>query len=204
MDQLLDTQSDDDELTAELGTQHKRRMGQIARTSHKSKLECSKKGDMSDLSSNCSCDGHSEDERAESGKYDASEGKCEGGRAGNHYHSSSHSERKKNRSDEREESSAGNRRTRKYPNSYLIKYLLKDACFFVIKSNNYENVSLSKAKGVWSTPAVNENKLNHAFVHFKNVLLIFSVKGSGKFQGQSLSKQLKYSLCNNPFHYSLS
>ena len=75
----------------------------------------------------------------------------------------------------------------------LIKYFFKDACYFVIKSNNYENVALSKAKGVWSTPPQNENKLNRAFNEYKNVILIFSVKESGKFQGNDHQNLLK---CN--------
>ncbi|GIY27624.1 YTH domain-containing protein 1 [Caerostris extrusa] len=52
-----------------------------------------------------------------------------------------------------------------------------------VKSNNHENVALSKAKGVWSTPPQNESRLNQAFRKCDNVILIFSVKESGKFQG---------------------
>lgn len=64
-----------------------------------------------------------------------------------------------------------------------LNYLFRDARFFVIKSNNAENVTLSKAKGVWSTLPQNETKLNTAFKESRNVLLIFSVKESGKFAG---------------------
>ncbi|XP_022911608.1 YTH domain-containing protein 1 [Onthophagus taurus] len=68
---------------------------------------------------------------------------------------------------------------------YLSKlnYLFRDARFFVIKSNNAENVTLSKAKGVWSTLPQNEANLNQAYRESRNVLLIFSVKESGKFAG---------------------
>lgn len=68
---------------------------------------------------------------------------------------------------------------------YLAKlnYLFRDARFFVIKSNNAENVTLSKAKGVWSTLPQNEANLNKAYRESRNVLLIFSVKESGKFAG---------------------
>lgn len=59
----------------------------------------------------------------------------------------------------------------------------EEARYFVMKSNNHENVALSKAKGVWSTPKANEKKLNAHFKRYKNVILIFSVKESGKFQG---------------------
>ncbi|KAG8147132.1 hypothetical protein E2320_022539, partial [Naja naja] len=64
-----------------------------------------------------------------------------------------------------------------------LKCILRDARFFLIKSNNHENVSLAKAKGVWSTLPVNEKKLNAAFRSARSVILIFSVRESGKFQG---------------------
>ena len=64
-----------------------------------------------------------------------------------------------------------------------LNYLFRDARFFLVKSNNAENVTLSKAKGVWSTPPTNESRLNKAFEESRNVLLIFSVKESGKFSG---------------------
>ncbi|XP_053117476.1 YTH domain-containing protein 1 isoform X3 [Hemicordylus capensis] len=64
-----------------------------------------------------------------------------------------------------------------------LKYILQEASFFLIKSNNHENVSLAKAKGVWSTLPVNEKKLNAAFRSARSVILIFSVRESGKFQG---------------------
>ncbi|XP_074546525.1 YTH domain-containing protein 1 isoform X2 [Halichoeres trimaculatus] len=64
-----------------------------------------------------------------------------------------------------------------------LRYILRDARFFLIKSNNHENVSLAKAKGVWSTLPVNEKKLNAAFRAARSVVLVFSVRESGKFQG---------------------
>uniref|UniRef100_A0A8C2Z9F2 YTH domain-containing family protein n=1 Tax=Cyclopterus lumpus TaxID=8103 RepID=A0A8C2Z9F2_CYCLU len=69
-----------------------------------------------------------------------------------------------------------------HPTSKL-RYILRDARFFLIKSNNHENVSLAKAKGVWSTLPVNEKKLNAAFRAARSVVLVFSVRESGKFQG---------------------
>lgn len=75
------------------------------------------------------------------------------------------------------------RTQRRDRHSKMLKYLFRDARFFVIKSNNHENVSLAKAKGVWSTPPSNENKLNRAFKESRNVILIFSVRESGAFQG---------------------
>ncbi|KAK3583246.1 hypothetical protein CHS0354_015427 [Potamilus streckersoni] len=64
-----------------------------------------------------------------------------------------------------------------------LKYLFRGARYYLIKSNNHENVALAKAKGVWSTPPVNESRLNQAYRACDNVILIFSVKESGKFQG---------------------
>lgn len=70
-----------------------------------------------------------------------------------------------------------------------LKYLFRSARFFIIKSNNYENVALAKARGIWSTPPQNEARLNQAFrvsgqptaaiaeICFKNLApLVFSSK----------------------------
>ena len=65
-----------------------------------------------------------------------------------------------------------------------LKYLFRGARFFLIKSNNHENVALAKAKGVWSTPPPNEIRINNAYKENPNVIFIFSVRESGKFQGQ--------------------
>lgn len=65
-----------------------------------------------------------------------------------------------------------------------LKFLFKEARFFIIKSNNYENIELAKVKSCWSTRPWNETKLNQAFRTCKNVILIFSVKESGKFAGK--------------------
>lgn len=74
-------------------------------------------------------------------------------------------------------------KSRSYDYFTKLNYLFRDARFFVIKSNNAENIALSKAKGVWSTLPQNEFKLNTAFKDSRNVILIFSVKESGKFAG---------------------
>lgn len=78
-----------------------------------------------------------------------------------------------------------NERRHKDPYDYTAKlnYLFREARFFVIKSNNPENVTLSKAKGVWSTLPQNDAKLNQAVREARNVILVFSVKESGKFAG---------------------
>uniref|UniRef100_W5M5E5 YTH domain-containing family protein n=1 Tax=Lepisosteus oculatus TaxID=7918 RepID=W5M5E5_LEPOC len=83
-----------------------------------------------------------------------------------------------------------------------LKYILRDARFFLIKSNNHENVSLAKAKGVWSTLPVNEKKLNAAFRSARSVILIFSVRESGKFQGFArLSSESHHG--GSPIHWVL-
>lgn len=64
-----------------------------------------------------------------------------------------------------------------------LKYVFRNARYFLVKSNNYENIALAKAKGVWSTPPQNEAKLNMAYKACRQVILIFSVKESGRFQG---------------------
>jgi len=70
-----------------------------------------------------------------------------------------------------------------YDYATKLNYLFRDSRFFLVKSNNAENVSLAKSKGVWSTPPQNESKFNQAFGECRNVLLIYSVKESGKFCG---------------------
>ncbi|KAG5681904.1 hypothetical protein PVAND_011309 [Polypedilum vanderplanki] len=64
-----------------------------------------------------------------------------------------------------------------------LNYLFRETKFYVIKSNNAENVRISKQKGKWSTLPQNEQNLNQAYKECRNVILIFSVKESGKFAG---------------------
>ncbi|KAK7115641.1 3'-5' RNA helicase YTHDC2-like [Littorina saxatilis] len=55
--------------------------------------------------------------------------------------------------------------------------------YFVMKCNNQKNLEISQSKGIWATSAANERKINGAFQDGKTVYLIFSVQGSGHFQG---------------------
>ncbi|NXH48797.1 YTDC2 helicase, partial [Dicaeum eximium] len=55
--------------------------------------------------------------------------------------------------------------------------------YFIMKSNNLKNIEISQQKGIWSTTPSNETKLNGAFWESSTVYLIFSVQGSGHFQG---------------------
>ncbi|XP_021961107.1 YTH domain-containing protein 1 isoform X2 [Folsomia candida] len=87
--------------------------------------------------------------------------------------------------DEKKKTSGDEALQRQQKKEYASKlsYILRDARFYLMKSNNLENVALSKMKGVWSTLPANENKINQAFRESRNVVLIFSVKESGKFSG---------------------
>lgn len=74
----------------------------------------------------------------------------------------------------------------------LLSYFFKDAIYFIMKSNIQENIDIAMAKSLWSTPALNEAKLNYSFLYYRNVILIFSTKESGKFAGFArLSSPLK-------------
>merc|ERR1711881_765576 len=70
-----------------------------------------------------------------------------------------------------------------YDYATKLNYLFRDARFFLVKSSVEENVVLSKVRGVWSTPPANEGRFNKAFRESRNVLMIYSVKESGKFCG---------------------
>ncbi|KAG7476581.1 hypothetical protein MATL_G00084360 [Megalops atlanticus] len=55
--------------------------------------------------------------------------------------------------------------------------------YFIMKSSNQRNIEISQQKGIWSTTPSSELKLNRAFQESSSVFLIFSVQGSGHFQG---------------------
>ncbi|XP_059214340.1 3'-5' RNA helicase YTHDC2 isoform X2 [Centropristis striata] len=55
--------------------------------------------------------------------------------------------------------------------------------YFIMKSSNVRNIEISQQKGIWSTTPSNETKLNKAFLETNLIILIFSVQGSGHFQG---------------------
>ncbi|KAM9330935.1 3'-5' RNA helicase YTHDC2 [Gastrophryne carolinensis] len=55
--------------------------------------------------------------------------------------------------------------------------------YFIMKSSNLRNLEISQQKGIWSTTPSNERKLNQAFWENRSVYLVFSVQGSGHFQG---------------------
>ncbi|XP_056099939.1 3'-5' RNA helicase YTHDC2 [Rhinichthys klamathensis goyatoka] len=55
--------------------------------------------------------------------------------------------------------------------------------YFIMKSSNTRNIELSQQRGIWSTTPSNEHKLTRAFQESSAVFLVFSVQGSGHFQG---------------------
>ncbi|KAM9735252.1 3'-5' RNA helicase YTHDC2 isoform 2-T3 [Menidia menidia] len=55
--------------------------------------------------------------------------------------------------------------------------------YFIMKSSNIRNIEISQQKGIWSTTPINETKLTKAFLGNGLIILIFSVQGSGHFQG---------------------
>ncbi|XP_038589485.1 3'-5' RNA helicase YTHDC2 isoform X1 [Micropterus salmoides] len=55
--------------------------------------------------------------------------------------------------------------------------------YFIMKSSNIRNIDISQQKGIWSTTPSNEAKLTKAFLEDNLIILIFSVQGSGHFQG---------------------
>ncbi|XP_044030649.1 3'-5' RNA helicase YTHDC2 isoform X2 [Siniperca chuatsi] len=55
--------------------------------------------------------------------------------------------------------------------------------YFIMKSSNVRNIEISQQKGIWSTTPSNEAKLTKAFLENNLIILIFSVQGSGHFQG---------------------
>lgn len=55
---------------------------------------------------------------------------------------------------------------------------------------------LRRSQGVWSTLPVNERKLNAAFRSARSVILIFSVRESGKFQGEIVRFRETYKASN--------
>uniref|UniRef100_A0A1A7XDF5 RNA helicase n=1 Tax=Iconisemion striatum TaxID=60296 RepID=A0A1A7XDF5_9TELE len=65
----------------------------------------------------------------------------------------------------------------------LPQPVLPTVRYFVMKSSNVRNVEISQEKGIWSTTPNNETKLTKAFMGNNLIILIFSVQGSGHFQG---------------------
>ena len=59
----------------------------------------------------------------------------------------------------------------------------REKSFFIMKCNNEKNMSISFNRGIWATTKSNEKRLARAFKESDQVFLIFSVQGSGRFQG---------------------
>uniref|UniRef100_A0AAX7T729 RNA helicase n=1 Tax=Astatotilapia calliptera TaxID=8154 RepID=A0AAX7T729_ASTCA len=78
--------------------------------------------------------------------------------------------------------------------SLFFQHVVKPVCtqlachqtlvrYFIMKSSNIRNLEISQQKGIWSTTPSNETKLTKAFLENSAIILIFSVQGSGHFQG---------------------
>ncbi|XP_044540888.1 YTH domain-containing protein 1-like, partial [Gracilinanus agilis] len=81
-----------------------------------------------------------------------------------------------------------------------LKYILRDARFFLMRSSSHENISLAKARAIWSAAPATERQLNAAFRSVRNVILIFSVSGSRAFQGFArLSSESRHG--GSPIHW---
>lgn len=98
--------------------------------------------------------------------------------------------------------------------NHIDSRLFRSTKYFLIKSNNFENIEIAKSRNVWATTKGNETRLNKAFFDYNNVLLIFSVRESGRFQGFAriiassdprikvdwvLSSRMNTGLLSNPF-----
>ena len=55
--------------------------------------------------------------------------------------------------------------------------------YFIMKCNNEKNLQISFDRNIWATTKSNEKRLNRAFNISDQVFLIFSIQGSGHFQG---------------------
>ena len=55
--------------------------------------------------------------------------------------------------------------------------------YFIVKCNNYKNLEIAMSRGIWATTKSNEKKLDRAYRDGGSIYLIFSIQGSGHFQG---------------------
>uniref|UniRef100_A0A8D0D5T4 RNA helicase n=1 Tax=Sander lucioperca TaxID=283035 RepID=A0A8D0D5T4_SANLU len=69
------------------------------------------------------------------------------------------------------------------PKLSLETLVFSSVRYFIMKSSNVRNIEISQQKGIWSTTPSNETKLTKAFLENNLIILIFSVQGSGHFQG---------------------
>eukprot|EP00066_Takifugu_rubripes_P013439 XP_011602705.1 PREDICTED: probable ATP-dependent RNA helicase YTHDC2 [Takifugu rubripes] len=80
---------------------------------------------------------------------------------------------------------------REEPPQPLDQFVPKPVCppsfssahYFIMKSSNIGSIKISQQRGIWSTTPSNETKLSKAFTDDHLIILIFSVQGSGHFQG---------------------
>ncbi|XP_066911197.1 3'-5' RNA helicase YTHDC2-like [Clytia hemisphaerica] len=59
----------------------------------------------------------------------------------------------------------------------------RERSYFILKCNNEKNMGISFDRSIWATTKSNEKRLHRAFKDSEEVYLVFSVQGSGRFQG---------------------
>jgi len=98
---------------------------------------------------------------------DRSRSRCRDTRRHHHQHRSSSRLRSSSPYHARRKSFSRNyevshvRHTKEIPTE--LKLVTHDACYFLLKSNNFDNLLLAKAESVWSTPPQNEVRINNVF-----------------------------------------
>ena len=59
----------------------------------------------------------------------------------------------------------------------------RETSYFIMKCNNEKNMSIAFERSIWATTKGNEKRLKKAYQNSEEVYLIFSIQGSGHFQG---------------------
>ncbi|XP_060076466.1 3'-5' RNA helicase YTHDC2-like [Ylistrum balloti] len=76
------------------------------------------------------------------------------------------------------------------------------ASFWIMKCTNQNKLDISMNKAMWTTNISSQKKVNSVFQEGKTVYLIFSVQGSGHFQGYAKMKsKLVYKKCQDSGHH---
>lgn len=76
--------------------------------------------------------------------------------------------------------------------------------FYVVKASSQRTVDVSVSTGLWSLGPATDRKVQWALKEGKEVVLVFSVQGSGHFQGYAQLQGLASSMCCPPNDYAAS
>ncbi|XP_040069338.2 3'-5' RNA helicase YTHDC2 isoform X2 [Ixodes scapularis] len=74
--------------------------------------------------------------------------------------------------------------------------------FYVVKASSQRMVDVSVSTGLWSLGPATDRKVQWALKEGKEVVLVFSVQGSGHFQGYAQLQGLASSMCCPPNDYA--